>query len=456
MPTMVISPAGSATVALVPDPITARRVDMNQKLRTLPTTGATAVLTAVVSIVALAGCTATDAGTAAEPAAGTDSPGSPDAATAPGDDSTATGGEPVVIGVANGQSGFMSFFDGPALNGMEMAVEAINEAGGVDGRPLQIVTADHKSDVNQITAAALSVIDQGADVVLASCDYDFGAPAAREAEKAGLLSMGCAGSPLFGREGIGPLTFNAYSGTPSEAAVMASFIRDQGWSRPYLLQDTSIEYSKTVCDYFEQTWTEAGGAIAGKDTFSNADASIASQTTRLGSADADVVVLCSYPPGGAAAVKQIRSAGQTTPVVGAGAFDGSYWLEAVPDLSDFHHPAFGALAGDDPSPERNEFFASYETFVGEPAPSSTYALMGYSMIQSIAAGIEAAGGSTTGTDLAAALQSFDGEDLLIGPTSYTADCHIPVDRPWLMISITEGRSAFVAEVSPEGIAAAPC
>ena len=62
---------------------------------------------------------------------------------------------------------------------------------------------------------------------------------------------------------------------------MAQFARTQGFERPYLLADTSIEYSETFCELFETAWTTLGGSIAGQQTFLNSDPSIANQVSAV-------------------------------------------------------------------------------------------------------------------------------------------------------------------------------
>ena len=53
-------------------------------------------------------------------------------------------------------------------------------AGGIDGKPVKIVYADTKSDPAQGANAAIQVLEQGADMLVVSCDFDMGAPAAPE------------------------------------------------------------------------------------------------------------------------------------------------------------------------------------------------------------------------------------------------------------------------------------
>jgi branched-chain amino acid transport system substrate-binding protein len=362
---------------------------------------------------------------------------------------------PVKIGVASGTSGFMSFFDAPALEGMKIAVHDINAKGGAGGRQLELVTADHKSDINQITPAALKVIEEGAKVVFGSCDYDFAGPAARAAQSRGLLTMACAGSPVFGKQGIGPLAFNAYSGTPTEGAVMADFAMKKGWKNVYTLTDQGLEYSKTVCQYFTEAFKAAGGNILGNATFKNDDPSIQSQITKVKGANPDAVVLCSYPPGGASAVKQIRDAGISKPIVGAGGFDGTYWLKGIPKLSDFYNPAFGTV-GDESDPARKAVFDAYQTDTGKPAVSATYPLMGYAMVQTIAKALDETKGSTDGKALQAALDNWKDTPLITGPTTYTADCHVPLGRPLLINQIQDGKASYLETIKPSSLPKSPC
>jgi branched-chain amino acid transport system substrate-binding protein len=237
---------------------------------------------------------------------------------------------------------------------------------------------------------------------------------------------------------------------------MAQFVKARGWTKPYLLKDTSLEYSKTICDYFKQSWQALGGTLSGEDTFQNTDASLGSQVTRLKSAGAGAIVACSYPPGGAAAVKQIRAAGVDVPIIAPSAFDGTYWLKGIPSLSEFYNVANGSIYGDDPSPVRQAFFAKYTQKTGAAPLSSVYPIMGYAAIQTIAKALELTHGDSGGAALAKALETLKDQPLISGLTTYTATCHIPVGRPLEMIQIQHGKASAVEQVKPTAIPKAPC
>ena len=139
------------------------------------------------------------------------------------------GGEPIVIGTANSLTGILAPFELAINNGMDVAVDDINAAGGVDGRPIKIIHVDAKSDLNLSATAALDVIEKGATIVVPMCDADFGGPGARAANEKGILAITCAGAPGIGKQTIGPLTFNTYTRrTDGERDQRRVRLRDEG------------------------------------------------------------------------------------------------------------------------------------------------------------------------------------------------------------------------------------
>jgi branched-chain amino acid transport system substrate-binding protein len=166
--------------------------------------------------------------------------------------------------------------------------------------------------------------------------------------------------------------------------------------------------------------------------------------------------VASYPPGGATLLRQLRAAGLTQPLLGTAAFDGTYWTGAVPGISDFTIPAAGGLTGDDPVPARNDFFTRFQQRFGQPAASANYPLEGYSMVQAIARAVDRAGSTDTAA-VQAELDKFTNEDLLIGPTTFTPDCHIPSGRSMLPKTYTDGTPKVIGERTVQSLMGqAPC
>ena len=353
---------------------------------------------------------------------------------------------PIIIGMAIGLTDFMAAYDLPALNGAQIAVDEINEAGGVLGRSLEIVTADTKSDIDQGTVAGEEVIDQGAHAMIVSPDYNMGGGAARAAQDAGLVVFSSsAGSPLFGIEGIGPLAFTMGIAATTDGAVAAEWaFEDQGFRTAYLLLDDIADYNKDYCRAFEARWVEQGGTIAGQDQFNNNDASIASQVTRINALPEapDIIALCSFPPGGAVATKQLRDGGVDAPIVSNNGFDGDFWYkDSMPDLADFYYTSPVSFWGDDPSAEVGEFLRKYLERHGQPQAVS--AIGAYAAVYALAEAIEDAG-TTDGEAVAGILEQFDGRNVGGLNVTFSPDLHIDKDRELRILELDAGAHQIVS------------
>ena len=361
--------------------------------------------------------------------------------------------EPIIIGLAIDQTGFGATYDNPGAAGVEMVVADTNRRGGLLGRPLRTVYSDAKSTVDGSAVAGQAVVGKGADFVISTCDYDFGGPAARvaNAKKIVAFSM-CAADPKFGVQGIGRYAFTPSWGTPTEAAAMAEFAYEKGFRKPFLLIDTLVNYSKTLCGYFEERWTQLAGkgAIAGKDTFSNMDASIQSQVTRVRStSSADSVILCSFNPGGAAATKQLRGGGVDLPIVAGDGMDGDFWQKAIPNLKDFWLVTGASIFGDDPRPAINRFVQRYKKKVGK-APPTAFSVMGYSIAQAIVRAVQRAK-TTGGPAVVKQLERFRGEPLLQGPTTFTPTYHFNYGATMTVLEVRGARPHFVKLLKPKKV-----
>ncbi|MDX6717320.1 MAG: branched-chain amino acid transport system substrate-binding protein [Baekduia sp.] len=370
---------------------------------------------------------------------------------AAGNAAAKSSGKPLKIGVAIATSGWMKPYDWGAYTTAQMAADDLNAKGGVNGRKIEFVVADMKSDPNLGPAAALKVIDSGAEVVLVSCDFDIGSPAALTAQSKGVVAMSlCAAAPKFGRTGIGPLAFSNGPGTPATAAAIARWaFENKKWKNVYMLKDTANEWSRTYMDYFEQTWKHFGGTIVGKDTFaSQKDTSLASQITRIKalSTKPDFIVSATFPPGGPTMLRELRAAGVETPVVSDSGMDGTFWQKCCPKLSNFYLGTYASIYGDDTNPLVNDLLKRFEAKYKQK-PLVSYFVSGYNAIEVLSKAIAKAG-TTEGQKLATSMETFDEETQPLGRTTFSQKWHISLNRPWTVIAVQNGKPRFEARVAP--------
>jgi branched-chain amino acid transport system substrate-binding protein len=365
---------------------------------------------------------------------------------------------PILVGMSIAKTGNFSTYDLGVQEGVKLAIEDINAKGGLLGRKLAMKDFDTASKLDNSGPGAKQLLDQGAKFIIGTSDYDFGGPASREANTKGVFTMGFAGDTKFGFHGIGPLAFNIFSGATVEGASTAEFAYKKGWRKAYTLTDTINSYPATVTKWFTDDFNSLDGAkVVGKDLFLNSDASVATQIARIKAAKPDVLLLSSFPPGGATALKQLRAAGIDIPVLGSIGFDGRYWYGTVPKLSNFYGPRLISQFGDDPNPDVNSFFERYKTDTGKDSLLGSYPAAGYSMMQVFAKGVTDSK-SLDGKDIAASVSKLKDFPTLFGTLDYSwkPDCNLPKTSAVPYYQITNGKDSPSDTITAEHVPPYAC
>jgi branched-chain amino acid transport system substrate-binding protein len=355
-----------------------------------------------------------------------------------------SGGLPkeIVIGAAIGKTGYMAPYDAN-IAAVEQLVKEVDARGGIDGHPVRVIQADTHSDPQQAVVAVQQVIEDGASVLIFSGEALTAAAGSPLAEEHDKLNLSIANEPGYGPPTTGRLSFSSNSSILGEASAGASFLHDRGVRHPFLFRDTSLIYGKVDCSAFQQTWEWLGGTIAGSVDFENGDESVASQVSELQGSDADAVIMCSYPPGGAAAIKQIRAAGIDVPILAPSAFDGTFWLKGIPSTKDIFATSNGS-AYDPPDAATAKLFESLKR-AGVDTDVSGNLLAYYAAGQLMLGTIEETG-SVDGNTLADALEAKP-HRTINGEYTYTTDDHFPT-RTWPIYVYSSGKPRLVTEVKP--------
>lgn len=364
---------------------------------------------------------------------------------------TAQDDDPIVIGAPVNLTGWMAAYDQPPLDGAKLAVEKINEAGGVLGRPLEIIEVDGKTDPATVGNAALEVIDDGADVIVAPCDFDYGAPASQAAQEAGLVGVSfCASSPLYGSATLGDKQFTVSMWNQTMSAAAAEFgYNDKGWRTAATIIDQSTEYTQSLGEFFVETWEHLGGEIVSEDTYQQNDMQASAQAQRIMDLETppDVLFISANMPDLSAIVRDIRSAGITAPIMGGDTFDTADFYTAIgSDLGNDIFISTHAFMGPETGPAMEQFIADYTAKYGN-APEVSFIAMGWDTIQVLADSIERAG-TTDGEALAQAMVNHE-FDLLSGKLTWSdaESGHIPQKQAFI-IEVIDGTPTFVKPLAP--------
>ena len=359
---------------------------------------------------------------------------------------TVASAEEILIGGALSLTGVQAPLDEPGFKGAQVAVKALNDAGGLLGKQVKFVNIDGKSDPVTVGNVAVQLLDQGAELMVAPCDFDFGGPASREAQSLGIVGIStCASDPLYSSWSLGDKQFTLSMWNTTMGAAGAEYaFNERGWKTAYVVTDQFIAYTKSLSKYFIEHYKSLGGEILLEDTYTKGDNDFSAQLSRLQALGQrpDVIYVSSYGTDLGAIIRAIREVGIDSPVVGGDAYDDTALFEALGEKfgSDVYFVTHTWM-GPEAHPDMPKFIELYKEMYGSP-PDTSFVATGWDTIMLMAQAVEIAG-TTDGAAVAKALEENE-FNLLTGKLSYknAAEGHAP-DKAAVLIQLTGGKPSFL-------------
>ncbi|HNW34789.1 MAG TPA: ABC transporter substrate-binding protein [Candidatus Ozemobacteraceae bacterium] len=185
------------------------------------------------------------------------------------------------IGVIGALSGPKTVYGRPHFQGAALAAEEINAAGGIAGRPVELVSADDRGEMGRVGDLMTDLIyRKGVLAVLGSVDSGCTHVAAMMAVKAHVPHLtSVATDPSLTRAGS-PWTFRTLADDDRQAAALVDWLRGRGVKTVSLLAGES-RYGRMGALIFARRFREKGGTIVGP-VFMSATAESASQAVNRG------------------------------------------------------------------------------------------------------------------------------------------------------------------------------
>lgn len=357
----------------------------------------------------------------------------------------------ITFGGALCLTGVQAPLDTPGYRGAQVAIKALNDSGGLLGKPVEFVNLDGKSEPVTVGNAAVELIDQGADLILAPCDFDFGGPASREAQDAGLVGLSlCASDPLYSSWSLGDKQFTLSMWNTTMGATAAEYaFNERGWRNAYVVTDQFIAYTKSLSKYFVEHFEALGGNILLEDTYTNGDNDFSAQLARLQALGEkpDVIFISSYGQDIGVIIRSLREVGYDAPVLGGDSYDDPAMIAALGsslgnDIYFVTHTWMGAEA----HPDMAEFIDLFTAYHGE-APDTSFVATGWDAVMLLAQAATIAG-TTDGAAVARALEENTFE-LLTGSLTYrsAAEGHAP-DKAAVLIEVQNGKTGYLGWRQP--------
>lgn len=365
-----------------------------------------------------------------------------------------TGGEPIIIGGALSLTGIQAPLDEPGLRGAQVAEQYLNDHGGILGRPVKFINLDGKSDPVTVGNVTVQLIQQGAAAIVAPCDFDFGGPASREAQKAGLVGIStCASSPRYGSKALGDkqFTLSMWNTTMGAAAAQYAF-NEKGWKSAYVVTDTFIDYTTSLSQYFIEDFKNLGGQVVFEDTYTQGDQDFSAQLARIKALPQlpDFIYISSYNPDLTTIIRTIREAGIKTPIMGGDSYDDpALWEGVGPDYGNDIYFVTHSWMGPEAGQKIVDFLKLYQAKFNK-APDTSFVATGYDTLMVLAQAMDAAK-TTDGAAVAKAMESMQ-FDLLTGKLTWSsaADGHEP-NIETVIVQVQGGKPEFVEWLAPTDV-----
>jgi branched-chain amino acid transport system substrate-binding protein len=353
-------------------------------------------------------------------------------------------GEPIKIGHEVALTGDASMWGQSEKNALEMEIEKINAAGGVDGRPLQLISYDNRADSIEAVNVAKRLIDQDKVVAIIGLAQSGVANAVSSVTEEKKI-------PFIGTTPTNPLVTVNEDGTvkkyafrtcfidPFQGTVAAQFAYDRLEARTAaILYDVGSDYSSWLSNYFEEAFTKMGGELVAKEAFRTGELDYRAMLGKIKEKEPDVLFVPTAQKEAALAAKQARDLGIEATLMG-----GDNW--GSPDLITLGGSAieggyFVNLASLE-DPDIQGFVKEYrERYNADPVlPNPVMAIDGlYMLIDAIKRA-----GTTEGPALAEALETTKDLPVLTGILTIDPDTHNPLNKPAVIQQVKDGEFIYV-------------
>jgi branched-chain amino acid transport system substrate-binding protein len=363
-----------------------------------------------------------------------------------GSSSTSTGAstssDAIPIGEYGSMTGSESTFGQSTDQGIQLAIEEINGAGGFNGKQLQIVGPEDTASQAQNAETAVKRL-MGSKVVavlgeVASSASMAAAPVCQE-NHVPMISPSSTNPKVTE---IGDYIFRVCFIDPFQAAVVAKFARDTLKAKTAaVFYDAGQAYSVGFRDNFKKAFESKGGKIVVEASYSKDDKDYKAALTRLKAANPEVILIPGYYTQAGSIAKQARDMGITVPLLGGDGWDSSelftYAGSSVGNCFFSDH-----MSADDPNPTVQNFVKAYQAKYSK-VPDALAAL-GYDAAKLLYDAMKRAK-SLDGPDLRDAIAQTKDFDGVTGKISINAQRN--ADKPAVIIEAANDKFKFKEKIA---------
>lgn len=335
-------------------------------------------------------------------------------------------------------------------NAIELAFKEINEKGGINGKQLELVIADNKSEAAEATNAMQKLVSQDNVVAVIGPNLSSSVIAASAINNSAKVLD------------IAPMATNPYvtvdqaSGKtkdfnyrtcfidPFQGTVMAKFATAElGVGNAAILIDNSSDYAKGLAQFFKENFVKEGGAVTAEESYLQKDTDFKATLTKIKATNPDFLYVPGYYQEVGLIVKQARELGMNMPIAGGDGWDSAKMPE-IAGAAALNNTYFSSLYSPEDSSDINKnFVAAYEKAYGQKP--DVFAALSYDSALLVAEAIKNAG-STEPAKISEAMAKINGFSGVSGSVTFD-DKHNPV-KSAVILEYKDGAQSLKTKINP--------
>jgi branched-chain amino acid transport system substrate-binding protein len=288
----------------------------------------------------------------------------------------------ILIGEYGSMTGAEATFGQSTHQGILLAVDEINAAGGIKGRKVRVQTEDDQSRPDEAANAVQKLISQDQVIAILGEVASSNSLAAAPVCQSSRVPMISPSSTHPSVTEVGDYIFRMCFIDTYQGPVVARYLREElKIATAGLLTDTRSDYSRGLGDAFTAEFEKLGGKVVVRQNFSKGDSDFRSQLTTIRAANPEIVFVPGYYNDVGQIAIQARDLGMKQPLVGGDGWESPKLLEiggAALEGSYYSNHYFV----DDPTPAVKAFVTKYQEKYG--AKPDSLAALGYDSMNMLA------------------------------------------------------------------------
>lgn len=350
---------------------------------------------------------------------------------------------PIRVGYYGDLSGRTSNFGQSTKNGVMMAADEINKAGGINGRKIEILSEDDEGRPEKAATVATKLIDQDKVVALLGEVASGNSLAAAPKAQAAHVPMISPSSTNPAVTRVGDYIFRVCFIDPFQGEVMAKFAANTLHAKKAaIMEDFNSPYSRGLTEFFESSFTKLGGQVITKQSYTQGDRDYKGQLTSIRSAGPDVIYVPGYYGEVGVIAKQAKQLGITQPLLGGDGWDAPQLFQLGGDALNGDYIS-NHYSVEDPSPAIQKFVGDYKARYS--IVPDALAALGYDAMRVLGDALKRAG-TTNGPklrDAIAATKDFPGVTGVI-----TINAERNAVKPAVVLKLQDGKYVYQETIKP--------